>query len=364
LPRSHGATSPTPRGGSTPTPRKVSPTSALRSRETGPGSLLAEPQLEGFRRAILHWYGEHRRKLPWRETRDPYAILVSEILLQQTRVEQARGYYTHFLEAFPNFAALAQASEEEVLGVWAGAGYYRRARSLHRLAQAVAETGLPRTAAALEDLPGIGPYTAAAVASIAFGEPVAAVDGNVRRVLARLFAAEEPSARWLQATAEGLLALEDPGSWNQALMELGATRCTLKDPRCASCPVAGSCAGRDDAGRYPAPRARKQRAVPATALVLRTPYGYVLEKRDGQVLGGLWGFPLAEGADGLSALLSRYGVQDPQALGTVRHAFTHKRFTVAVYEARWEGSGEDPQARPLSQLDRKILALAERERWP
>lgn len=316
------------------------------------------------RAPLLAWFRQNARDLPWRRTRDPYAILVSEILLQQTRAEQALGYYARFMAEFPNLGALARAAEEDVLRAWAGAGYYRRARSLHRLAQEVAGTGLPRTAAGLADLPGVGPYTAAAVASIAFGEPVAAVDGNVRRVVARLFAAEEPSPRWLRATAEWLLAPEDPGSWNQAMMELGATVCTPKDPRCVSCPVAGSCAGKNDAGRYPAPRARRQRAVPATALVLRTPQGYVLEKRDGQALGGLWGFPLAEGPDGLGTLLSRYKVQDPRAVGTVKHAFTHKRLTVAVYEASGEGPGEDPQARPLSQLDRKILALAERGRWP
>lgn len=326
--------------------------------------MVGQHSREEVRAPLLAWFRRSARDLPWRRTRDPYAILVSEILLQQTRVEQALRYYPRFMAEFPNLGALAQAAEEDVLRAWAGAGYYRRARSLHRLARIVTETGLPTRATELAELPGIGPYTAAAVASIAFGEPVAAVDGNVRRVLARLFAAEDPSARWLRATAEGLLDPEDPRSWNQAMMELGATVCTPKDPRCSSCPVAGSCAGKNDAGRYPAPRARRPRSVLATALVLRAPQGYVLEKRDGQALGGLWGVPLAEGADGLNALLSRYGVRDPQALGTVRHAFTHKRLTVAVYEASWEGPGEDQQARPLSQLDRKILALAERERWP
>ena len=311
-----------------------------------------------LRRALLSWYRTNARDLPWRGTRDPYAILVSEVLLQQTRVEQARGYYARFLKAFPDLGALARASEEEVLQVWAGAGYYRRARNLHRLAQAVAETGLPATAAELEELPGIGPYTAAAVASIAFGEPVAAVDGNVRRVLARLFAVKEPSSKWLRETAERLLDRDDPGSWNQAVMELGATVCTPKSPQCVLCPIALFCEGKDDPERYPASRVRRQRAVQAVALVLRGPSGYVLEKRDGQALGGLWGFPLAEGDDGLPRLLARYGLQSARLLGTVSHAFTHKRLTIHVHEAAWNGPGEDPGSRPLSVLDRKILALA------
>ncbi|GAB4305578.1 MAG: A/G-specific adenine glycosylase MutY [Candidatus Bipolaricaulota bacterium] len=314
--------------------------------------------LSAFRRDLATWFRQHRRDLVWRRVRDPYAILVAEVFLQQTRVEQARGYYARFMAAFPDLATLARASEEDVLHVWAGAGYYRRARDLHRLAQAVAETGLPTTAAELEELPGIGPYTAAAVASIAYGEPVAAVDGNVRRVLARLFAVEEPGGRWLQKVAEGLLDREDPGTWNQAVMELGSLVCTPKHPSCATCPVAGFCRGWREAERYPAPRQRAQRRVEAVALVLRGEEGLVLEKRDGQSLGGLWGFPLAEGEGALEVLLSRYGLASARPLGTVEHVFTHKRLTIEVYVASWPGPVEDPGSRPLSVLDRKILALA------
>jgi A/G-specific adenine glycosylase len=316
------------------------------------------PNAEDLRSALLPWFRANARALPWRGTRDPYAILVSEVLLQQTRVEQARGYYTRFVEAFPDFAALARAAEEEVLRVWAGAGYYRRAKNLHRLAQVVAETGLPATAAALQGLPGIGPYTAAAVASIAFGEPVAAVDGNVRRVLARLFGRKNPAPRWLRDTAQRLLDPCDPGTWNQALMELGATVCTPRNPGCPVCPVARFCVGKRGPERYPAPKRRTQRAVEAVSLALRGSRGYVLEKRNGQMLGGLWGFPLAEGDGALSSLLAQYGLEDAQFLGTVNHAFTHKRLTIAVYAAPWSGSGEDPAHRPLSRLDQKILALA------
>ncbi|MBC7220631.1 A/G-specific adenine glycosylase [Candidatus Bipolaricaulota bacterium] len=314
--------------------------------------------LSTFRRDLATWFRQHRRDLSWRRVRDPYAILVSEILLQQTRVEQAQGYYARFMAAFPDLATLARASEEDVLKVWAGAGYYRRARNLHQLARAVAETGLPTTAAELEDLPGIGPYTAAAVASIAFGEPVAAVDGNVRRVLARLFAVEAPNARWLRETAERFLDRADPGAWNQAVMELGSLVCTPKNPTCAACPAARFCRGKGDPERYPVRRVRRQMVVSACALVLKGGGGYVLERRDGRALGGLWGFPLEEGPSALEVLLSRYRLASARPLGTVEHAFTHKKLTIEVYAASWPGPVDDPGSRPLSVLDRKILALA------
>ena len=246
-----------------------------------------------------------------------------------------------------------------MLKAWEGAGYYARARNLKRLAEATPH-GLPRTYRELLALPGVGPYTAAAVASIAFGEPVAAVDGNVRRVLARLFAVQTPRPAWLQETANALLARAAPGEWNQALMELGATTCTPRAPACRACPAARWCRGRATPERYPAPKPRRARSVQAAALVLAGQRGYVLERRDGTSLGGLWGFPLAEGADALKRLQSRYGVRAARQIGTVRHAFTHKKLTVAVWYAPTALAGEDPQARPLSRLDRKILALLER----
>ncbi|MBI5811206.1 MAG: hypothetical protein HZB27_00815 [Meiothermus silvanus] len=214
-----------------------------------------------MQRALLDWYQEKRRELPWRGESDPYRILLSEVLLQQTRVNQAIPYYRRFLERFPTLAALAKAPLEEVLRVWQGAGYYARARNLHRLSQQ-APTLVLRHEQLLR-LPGLGPYTAAAVASIAFGEPVAAVDGNVRRVLSRFFAWENPTSRQIQEKADQLLQREAPGDWNQALMELGAT--------------------------------------------------------------------------------------------VVRHRFTHRKLTVKVYRARWDGPGYRPTHKPLSKLDQKIL---------
>ena len=205
--------------------------------------------MEAWQKALLAWYRENARPLPWRGEKDPYRVLVSEVLLQQTRVEQAALYYRRFLERFPTLKALAAASLEEVLRVWQGAGYYRRAEHLHRLARSVEE--LPPSFAELRKLPGLGPYTAAAVASIAFGERVAAVDGNVRRVLSRLFARESPKEKELFALAQGLLPEGvDPGVWNQALMELGATVCLPKRPRCGTCPLGAFCRGKEAPGRY------------------------------------------------------------------------------------------------------------------
>ncbi len=321
--------------------------------------MLSRTEVQKLQAALLGWYERNARDLPWRRTSDPYAILLAEVLLQQTRVEQATGYYARFLEAFPDLRALAAAPEEAVMRVWAGAGYYRRARNLHRLAQQVGAEGLPRRASDLAALPGIGPYTAAAVASIAFGEPTAVVDGNVRRVLARLFAQRNPKPRWLRETAAALLAQTEPGRWNQALMELGATACTPRNPGCGVCPLAPFCAGKESPGQYPEPRRRSQKKVQAAALVLRGRGGYVLERRDGPSLGGLWGFPLAEGRGALGTLLSRYGVPSARRIGTVRHAFTHKELSIAVYAADWTGPAQDPASLPLSVLDRKVLRLAE-----
>jgi len=312
-----------------------------------------------FQKKLLAWYAKNKRPLPWRQTRDPYAILVAEVLLQQTRVDQALNYYHRFLEKFPTLRELACAGEEEVLKVWEGAGYYRRARQLVRLAQELGSRELPRTFAGLLELPGIGPYTAAAVASIAFGEPVAVVDGNVRRVLARLWAQENPTPAWLRAEAQKLLDHQDPGTWNQALMELGALVCGPKRPRCSACPWAAFCAGRSDAHRFPQPRPRRAKVLRVWALAARGRQGFIFEKREGSLLGGLWGFPLVHEAQGVGKLLERYGVDRAWPIGTVRHSFTHRDVTVEVYLGFSPLQGDDPRVRPLSRLDRKILVLAE-----
>ena len=199
-----------------------------------------------FRRDLLRWYSEHRRDLPWRKTRDPYRIWLSEIMLQQTRVAAVLDHYRIFLERFPNVQALAGASEEAVLAAWSGLGYYRRARMLHQSAkELVQEHGsrFPRSSKTLQMLPGIGRYTAAAIASIAFAEPVAVVDGNVERVLQRLMGINLTTPQIWQH-AQALLASSQPGDFNQAMMELGATVCVPREPKCPECPLQKSCATR------------------------------------------------------------------------------------------------------------------------
>ena len=203
-------------------------------------------------KTLLDWYRQHQRILPWRENPDPYRVWISEIMLQQTRVETVIPYYQHFLKRFPTVKALAAASLDEVLKAWENMGYYARARHLHWAAQMIVDqlNGLiPDNRETLSGLPGIGPYTTGAILSIAFGQPVAAVDGNVRRVLSRLFAVKEPmdrpkTQRELQVRAEALLPKHSPGSFNQALMDLGAMICTPRIPNCQDCPIQRLCRGR------------------------------------------------------------------------------------------------------------------------
>ncbi len=327
---------------------------------------------------LLTWYQIHQRKLPWRKEKDPYRILLSEVLLQQTRVEQAIPYYQRFLQQFPTLKDLAEADQEAVLKAWQGCGYYARARNLHKLAQQIVSSGrpIPRSLAELQALPGIGPYTAAAVASIAFGAPVAAVDGNVRRVLSRLYAWENPTPKQVQEAADTLMAElvywggdvnaqtgSLPGDWNQALMELGATICTPQNPSCGGCPVAPFCRGKNHPERYPATKVRKQKNLEVVALVLQGPDGIHLELRQDRVLGGLWGFPMEEGQGALERLLARFGLDSAELVGTVRHDFTHRKLNVQVYKARWEAR-ENPLQRPLSRLDQKILELVNSQQAP
>jgi A/G-specific adenine glycosylase len=304
--------------------------------------------------ALLSWYRQSRRNLPWRGQPDPYRILLSEVLLQQTRVEQAIPFYERFLLAFPTLEALGRASQEEVLKAWQGAGYYSRVRNLQKLAAGLAGSVLPASYEALLKLPGLGPYTAAAVASIAFGEAVAAVDGNVRRVVCRLKAWPRPTVKEVQQQADQLLVKQKPGEWNQAMMELGAMVCTARNPSCTVCPVARWCKGKSEPGKFPTPKARKQKSVELVALVLVGPGGVHLEPRTGRMLGGLWGVPMEEEPGGLKRLLDRFGLKQAKPCGVVQHAFTHRKLTVQVYRARWAAT-EQPQERPLSRLDRKVL---------
>ena len=229
------------------------PPSVTRRRASEERKRRALPEnARRFRRLLLAWYGRHRRPLPWRETRDPYAILVSEIMLQQTQVARVEGYWTRFVRRYPTVQDLASASADAVRESWAGLGYYARARNLHATAKAVVRDHggvFPAEPATLGRLPGIGRYTAAAVASIAFGADVGTVDTNVARVLGRVFrlrgaAKSADRARRTWRLAHALVPHGEAGDWNQALMDLGATVCTARAPRCEACPVRAACRSR------------------------------------------------------------------------------------------------------------------------
>jgi A/G-specific adenine glycosylase len=300
--------------------------------------------LSELRGALLAHYDDHRRRLPWRGETDPYRILVSEVMLQQTRVETVVDYYDAWLERFPSLETLASADADAVLEAWEGLGYYRRARNLHRTARLVRERpdgSLPSNYEQLRGLPGIGEYTAGAVASIAFGQAVPAPDGNVRRVLARLFDEPEPRPAWVRDTAAALLDRQRPGDWNQALMELGATVCAPRGPRCDVCPVAKWCAARATGTQEarPAPSARRQPRRSVFAVAVLHHEGRVLLRRrpiEG-LLGGMWAFPemevesAEEVGNGLDRLLDELGLAaaevEPDSLPSCEHRFTHLHAT-------------------------------------
>ncbi len=331
--------------------------------------VMSKPGVEKFRRRLLGWFDEHARDLPWRQTSDAYAIWVSETMLQQTRANVVAEYYSRFLRRFPTLSALARAEEGEVLAAWSGLGYYRRARALHESARAVmAEHGgaIPRTAAELHRLPGVGVYTAAAVASIAFGERVAAVDGNVERVLTRHLGHEPVagaarSGRLRQAAMQ-MVDPGRPGDFNQAMMELGATVCLPRGPLCPSCPVREGCATQ---GEHAAPRQRKMLSrKQALGLLQRKQWPkseVLLERRaaDAAQMPGMWELPAV-----------KEGEEDEKAaLLTIRHAITTTNYYVTVYglttdeqKLLTKATGErtwvpvrELHDRPLTGLTLKIL---------
>jgi len=274
-----------------------------------------------FAQRLVAWQLRHgRHHLPWQGTRDPYRIWLSEVMLQQTQVATVIPYYERFLKRFPTANALARASEEEVLGLWSGLGYYARGRNLHRAARHIARHGFPRRAAAIAELPGVGRSTAAAIAVFAYGERAAILDGNVKRVLARAFAITEERALWAQA--ERLLPKRNVERYTQALMDLGATVCTRIAPRCERCPVATMCVARKEKRTAELPAARQRRALPekqVTWLVLRHKDAVLLERRPSAgIWGGLWCFPEGNGARPARA----------KALPAIEHGFTHFKLRI------------------------------------
>lgn len=301
----------------------------------------------------MKWFDEHQRDLPWRKDRDPYRVWLSEIMLQQTRVAAVVDHYGRFLQRFPSIEKLARAREASVLAAWSGLGYYRRARMLHAAAKRVVKEHsgrFPPAAAQLRQLPGIGRYTAAAIASIAFNEPVAVVDGNVERVLQRL-SGKQIAGEPLWRAAQRMLSTSRPGDFNQAMMELGATLCTPRQPKCALCPVSRLCATR---GELAAP-ARKLRQN-------KREINYTLNRRNGSVflvkrpataslMPGMWELPEITGnSDSASPCL------------TLRHSITVTNYSVRVIPGgaaagttgRWVKKSQISKL-PLTGLARKIL---------
>lgn len=298
---------------------------------------------------LLAWYAVHQRIFPFRGTRDPYRVWLSEIMLQQTRTQTVGAYYERFLQAFPDVQALAKAQEQQVLKAWEGLGYYTRARNLHKAAQQIVAAGgaFPQTAAAWRALPGIGPYTAAAIASIAFDEPVPAMDGNLNRVISRLFLVEEdigrPSVkRHLQALGEMLMPQTGAGDMNQALMDLGATLCLPGTPDCARCPLNADCRAYQEAepADLPVIQAKKPPTQVDVSVVLLLCEGRVLLlQRNEALLRGLYVFLLYEGDSGPAAALMSVRKYAPrqifvEELGAARHVFTHRVWKMRIYVAR------------------------------
>jgi A/G-specific adenine glycosylase len=317
---------------------------------------------------LLRWYRQGHRDLPWRRTTDPYRIWVSEIMLQQTRAQAVIPYYQRFLERFPTADALAQSTEDQVLAVWSGLGYYSRARNLRRAAQLIqAAGGFPRSYAAIRDLPGVGDYTAAAIASIAFGLPHAVADGNVFRVVARVEndAADIGAPRTrerFRGIAQRWLDPRDPGEFNQALMELGATVCLAKNPLCLVCPLTELCSARTEGTAAQLPvRLRRVEPVKIDSIVLVVRYRgrVLLRQREASArrMAGFWELPAPDELPG-----ARVGA----TLGTFRHTITHHHYTFAVAEAIAERTGipfrwfEPARIKeiPLSTTARKALEMA------
>ncbi len=317
---------------------------------------LSPERVARLRRSLLSWYDHHRRHLPWRDEPDPYRVWVSEVMLQQTQVATVVPYYERFLRRFPTLAHLAAASVDDVLKAWEGLGYYARARNLHAAArQVVADHAgrLPESYTALRRLSGFGDYTAGAVASIAFGERVPALDGNVKRVLARIFAITDDvsrgaTTRRLRAIADDLVPSDRPGDFNQALMELGAMLCTPTSPRCSLCPVKAECTGLAQGIHESLPVKAPRPGRPhydVTAAVIRRDDDRLLiaQRKPEAMLGGLWEFPggKCQPGESLPDCLRReireelgLEIEVGRHLTTVRHSYTHFHISLHVFECR------------------------------
>ncbi len=334
--------------------------------------------------ALLHWYDRHARVLPWRNHPDPYAVWISEIMLQQTQVATVIPYFTRWMERFPTIAALAAAAEQDVLTLWEGLGYYSRARNLHKAAQMLVNEFDGRLPSALDDLrrlPGVGRYTAAAIASMAFRQDVATLDGNLRRVFARLFDVTEPAdsatgEKRLWELAGAHLPAGRTGDYNQALMDLGATICLPRNPACLLCPLCDLCKAHALGVQEQRPVLKPRPAVPhhhhAVAVIVRDGMTLLARRPAQGLLGGLWEFPNARinvDADPAAALPAAIeaacGLQATpvKPLGVVRHAYTHFKLTTHPFICTLE-SGAPPEQWKwvlLGELDTYPMGKVDRQ---
>ena len=312
---------------------------------------------QDFRDALLTWFKAYQRDMPWRHTEDPYRIWVSEVMLQQTQVKKVVAYYERFIARFPDVHHLAAARLQDVLKVWEGLGYYARARNLHKAAQVVVDEldgKIPVDYASFRKLPGVGDYSAAAVQSIAFNAPYAAVDGNIKRVLARLFLIETPindakSAKVFQQRADELLDSNAPGFFNQAMMELGATVCRPQSPTCLVCPVNSFCEVFQTAQQDKFPYRRETKPIPehhlAVGVIYRDNKVLLTQRQLDGLLGGLWEFPggqLVEGETAETACdrhiadVVNLSVTNVRYLTQVKHAYTHFKVVVDVFQCEYQ----------------------------
>jgi A/G-specific adenine glycosylase len=318
-------------------------------------SSRGEAEWRSLRGKLAQWYAGAKRDLPWRRTADPYAIAVSEIMLQQTQVVTVIPYFEKWLKLFPSWHALAEARETAVIKAWEGLGYYRRARNLQALAKAVAQQNgeLPRTEEGLRLLPGIGPYTAAAVGSIAFGLPLAVLDGNVMRVLTRVLALREdvslPQTRAkLQRIADTFLDKRAPSRHNQALMELGATICVPRRPMCLICPLSPGCAGKDRAEEFPVKSREAQiKRAETVAILPRGDSFYCEQVPEGKPWHGLWRFPDFDPVR----------MERGEVMARIKYGITKYSVTMETVSAKWK-TRIPPRGRYLTTGQMKALAFA------
>ena len=347
---------------------------------------------KSLRRRLLAWYARRQRSLPWRETSDPYRIWISEIMLQQTQVDTVIPYYLRFMKLFPTVYSLAEAPLEQVLKAWENLGYYSRARNIHAAARIIVDQWggrIPDAPGAIKTLPGIGEYSSGAILSIAYEKPLPAVDGNVRRILSRMFAIREPiddprTQRKLLVLATSLVPAKHPGDFNQALMDLGATICRPKNPACATCPIATLCRAQLDGMQTALPVIGKPPAVPhrmAACAVIQDSSGrlLVVQRPSAGLLASLWKLPggFVDNIEDMEAGLKNgvknelgISIRVKKKLASVNHVYTHFRTTLSACDCtlmksepealgcqswRW-ASERNLKKLPMSKIDRKILS--------